>query len=208
MNETLPISQAQCIKATNWLITNFGDKIKSAVNGTPFTVNHVCAIACQETAQRWLLWIDEYNVDTVLARCVFDASGDMKGTTRNAFPKNKAEFQAKYGEEFTKMLIDEANKMRAMPQPGYKHGYHPADYLYKGYSIFQYDLQNVVTDRAFFEHKLWYQFDNCLSRLMIELRRKYNAKQEVWASIKAYNGAGQAAENYKNNVKQFTEWIA
>jgi hypothetical protein len=204
----LPLDKKDALKAAAWMQRNFGDKLRAAANGTPFSSNLLISIALQETAQRWLLWINDYDVKTVLARCVFDASGDFPDTHRGAFPRNQLELRRAYGDDITDMLIAEANLMRAMPQPGDHDGYGPARYLYKGYGIFQYDLQNIVKDKVFFEHKLWYQFDNCLSRLMIELRDKFHITQNKWDAVRAYNGSGPRAENYRDNVKQFNLWLA
>jgi hypothetical protein len=204
----LPLSKKDALRAAEWIKKNYSDKLNAATNGTPFSANLLISIALQETAQRWILWIADYKPAIVLARCVFDASGDFPDTHRGAFPRNQLELRRAYGDTLTNDLIAESNLMRAMPQPGDPDGYHPANYLYKGYGIFQYDLQNVVGDRAFFENKLWYSFDNCLSRAMIELRQKYHITQDKWEAVRAYNGAGPAAENYRENVKQFNLWLA
>lgn len=206
-NAELPISKAQAQKAVGWLELNFGEAIKKAVIGTPFKAEYIYGIACQETAYKWLLWIDKYSPTTVLARCVFDASGDMPNTSRSAFPKNKQAFIDKYGSDFTNLLIKESNLQRAMPQPNYPKGFQPAPFLYKGYGIFQYDLQAVVTDEIFFKEKQWYSFDECLKRVMKELNGKYAITKDIYKSIRAYNGSGVAAENYAKNVMQFTQWV-
>lgn len=209
MNESLPVSLNAAQMAKKWLLEHFEANITAAIEGTNFSVNLICAIACQETAQRWLLWVHKYDHQTILQRCVFDASGDFPNTSRSAFPKNAAAFHDKYGDEFTDMLISEGNKMRAMPQPGNPDGYSSSHYLYKGYGIFQYDLQAVVNDEVFFRNKLWYNIDECCKRAVSELKSKQKkVGNDTWAIVKAYNGAGQAAENYSNNVKQFYESFA
>ncbi len=200
----LPLSKSQAIKASAFIKTNFSDKIVAATAGTPFDINTICGIACQETAYKWLLWLDKYPIDIILARCVFDATGDMKGT-RNAFPKNSAAFKEKYGQEFLDMLVEEGNKQRAMPQADAPNGYKSAKYLYNGYGLFQLDLQSVVDDEAFFKEKKWYNLDDCLRWVMKELNSKYAIKKDVWVAIKAYNGSGQVATDYANNVTKFTE---
>lgn len=205
MNELLPVSPAKALKAHTWLQTNFIEPIQNAIKETDYSPELVSAIFCQETAQRVLLWVDKYDATTILQRCIFDASGDFPGTSRSAFPRNAAEFHTKYGDEFTDMLISEANKMRAMPQPGDSDGYGESHYLYKGYGLFQYDLQHVITDEAFFRNKLWYSFDECLSRLIKILDRK--KKEDIWHTVKAYNGSGQNASNYADNVMKFVEII-
>jgi hypothetical protein len=204
----MPLSKPQCAICTAWMKDNFEDKIIAAVRDTPFDEYLVYAITCQETAQRWQMWINVADAATILQRCVFDASGDFPDTTRGAFPKNKNEFISEYGNILTQMLIDEGNKMRAMPQPGFPHGYSSAAFLYKGYGIFQYDLQHIKTDKSFFADKLWYSIDECLARLIKELNDKWNAHpNDMYATVKAYNGSGSRAEQYAQRVSQFYTWI-
>jgi hypothetical protein len=116
---------------------------EEAVESKTYRVKHLCAIVCRETAYKWLKWTDQHDVETIMARCVFDASGDVPGTRRGAFPVNTAAFRARYGNQFTKLLIEEANETRRMQ------GLLDKSWVYKGYGIFQYDLQNVRTDEAF-----------------------------------------------------------
>jgi threonyl-tRNA synthetase len=88
-------------------------------------------------------------------------------------------------------------------------GWSERDWLYKAYGIFQYDIQAITEDETFFANKLWYSFDECLNRLMKELNSKLKiANGDVWLAVQRYNGAGQAAINYMNNVKQFNQWIS
>ena len=204
----LPISENKAIQASKWLIENFGKSIDEAVHKTPFSVNLICAIACQETAYKWLLWIDKYKPGIVLGRCVLDASGDFPNTTRNAFPKNATAFQNVYGQSFLNELINEANLQRAMPQSDSLNGYKPAKYLYKGYGIFQYDLQAVKNDVDFFKLKKWYNIEDCLKKLLLELNiksKQFTAEKDF---IAAYNGSGPKAKVYSENVLAFKEIIA
>ncbi len=139
----LPITKDEAQKAAQWMKSNFKDSMNKAVAGTPFTIDHICGIGCQETAFLWLSWIDKLTPDEVLGRCVGDASGDFPNTQRNAFPKNTAAFIARYDKTFAQMLIDEANKTRKL------RGMSARDWVYKGYGIYQYDLQNVIDDENF-----------------------------------------------------------
>ena len=100
------------------------------------------------------------------------------------------------------MLIAEANKTRAM------RGFGPKQWVYAGYGLFQYDIQHIQTDEAFFLQKLWYEMDHCLIKVMKELRSEWAAHpNDLFQTIKAYNGSGPRAENYANNVLQFLDWI-
>ena len=198
----LPITKKQAQKAAQWMKSNYKTAMVKAVAGTPFSIDHICAIGCQETAFLWLNWIDKLTPDEVLGRCIGDASGDFPNTQRSAFPKNTAAFKAKYDAGFAKMLIDEANKTRQL------RGMNPREWVYKGYGIYQYDLQHVVNDEAFFRQKKWYNYSDCLLHVMKELKQKYAVHKNIWKALKGYNGSGARATEYANNVTQFTQYCS
>lgn len=79
---SLPITRRQAKAAARWMKRHYGDRIARAVHCTPFSVNLLSGIACQETAVFWLNFID-------------DASGDFPGTMRMAFPRNTEAFVAR-----------------------------------------------------------------------------------------------------------------
>ncbi|HEY9362945.1 MAG TPA: hypothetical protein VIQ00_06780, partial [Chitinophagaceae bacterium] len=64
------------------------------------------------------------------------------------------------------------------------------------------------TDEAFFTQKQWYEMDHCLEKVMKELKSKWASHpNDLFQTVKAYNGSGPGAENYANNVLQFLAWI-
>ena len=193
----LPMNGDDSQALARWIKTHYGPQIDEVLAGSPFTLDIACAITCQETGIYLLPFTKKYAPDDALELCVFDASGDADGTSRGAFPRNTAEFRKQYGDDLTTMLIGEANKARAARK------LKPAPWVYKGYGLFQYDLQNIRTDEAFFRLKLWGRFDECLKRLLLVLMRKYAATHDVMQSIRAYNGSGARADNYLANVRQF-----
>jgi hypothetical protein len=193
----LPISKAQARTVAKWMKQNWADKLAAVSANTPFPPHILCAIACQETAYFWVSMLTTLSPDDVLGRCVLDASGEMSSDPRSAFPKNTGEFRGKFGDEFTNMLIDEANKTRALRK------YSPKQWVYKGYGLFQYDLQYVLEDQDFFQGKQWYGIDACAARVMKELNGKYSHTQDLWKAVRAYNGSGPRAEQYMNNVRDF-----
>ena len=197
----LPITQHQCSNCTNWLQLHFENQFSDSVKNTPFEKELLYAIACQETAIYWQKWINDHTPDEILARCVFDANGDVNGT-RHVFPKNTTAFIERYGQQLANELIAEANATRAIRSWG------PKQWVYAVYGIFQYDIQAIQTDEAFFTQKLWYHMPDCLDRVIKELNSKWAAHpNDLFATIKAYNGSGQRAENYAKNVSQFLNWI-
>lgn len=193
-----PINDKEATVAIRWLDDCFGEEVHAAVT-PPFTASDLYGIVCQETAYFWLQFLHRLTPREVVARCVLDGSGDVAGTTRRAFPNNTAEFTRKYGREFTEILVKEGNKTRAL------RGLRPWGKIYKGYGIFQYDLQFVLADEAFFRHKLWYAFKECLSRCLLELTRCYARTGDVHDSFRAYNGAGARAETYATNVSYYSK---
>lgn len=198
----LPVSRPQALRTRDWLLRNFSAQIDKAIEGTPVDANLVAAIACKETANVWLSWIDRLSPADVLARCVFDASGDMPGTSRGVFPRNAAEFRAKAGEPLTAALIEEANETRKL------RGYSPQPWLYKGYGLFQYDLQHFDADQAFFRDRLWRNFEDCIDRFMLEMRRKLDAsKGDLPDAVRRYNGSGPKAEEYRGHVMYIYGWL-
>ncbi|HZF94028.1 MAG TPA: hypothetical protein VEZ20_04055 [Allosphingosinicella sp.] len=200
---SLPISKSAALQATDWLMQNFEGKLRAAVAGKSYGLKHLCAIVCQETAYKWVPWIGQHSADTIVERAVYDASGDYPGAPRSAFPANTDAFRRRYGPEFTNMLIEEANKTRRLQRYGDK------PWVYKGYGLFQYDLQHVGVDEGFFRERLWYDFDVCLARATGELDRKLaNQGGNLWEAIRAYNGSGPRARAYRDNVRLFAAYCA
>ena len=193
-----PISRQDAIQAISWLKKNFAKQIAVAVEGTHYSADHICGIACQETAYFWLRLIDKIPVEDVCARCVLDASGDAPNTTRKTFPCDTKAFRKEYGDERTDALIEEANKTRVL------RGYSRKNWVYKGYGLFQYDLQFVRVDPDFFFEKQWYCFDACLERVMRELRGTWARHGKIFEAIRAYNGAGNRAAVYAQNVMAYS----
>src|SRR4051812_39733253 len=80
----------------SWFKQNFGAEAAPALAGTPFDLDMLVAIACQETGHVWgLLRRKSFAKERILALCVgdtLDANGD-KG--RRAFPQTKADLVAK-----------------------------------------------------------------------------------------------------------------
>ena len=72
-----------------WFKTEFHKKIEAAIDGTPFTLDMLTAIASQETGYIWgNLRKQELSTATILELCVGDT---LDSPNRSAFPQNKDE---------------------------------------------------------------------------------------------------------------------
>lgn len=199
--EVVPcLNATQVRRVRDWMAGNFEATISNAIAGTPIDTALVYAIACQETASVWLGWLETMPTEDILARCVFDASGDSAGSSRSAFPANTAEFRQKMGDQLTDMLITEANATRALRKLP------PAQWVYKGYGIFQYDLQNILSDLQFFGQRQWGDFGTCIDRFMREMRAKLAAASDLTDAVRRYNGTGPRAERYAAAVMTMRAW--
>ena len=197
MSDDLPVTPDQARAIARWLEAEYSAYIAESIAGTAYAPELVYAIACKETGPMLVSMIDVLPPDEVLQYCVFDASGDAPDTRRTAFPANTAVFRKAYGDVITEMLIAEANASRLL------RGLPSAEWVYKGYGIFQYDLQHIKTDRAFFADRQWYEFNNCIERLLRELDEKMRTHgNDLKRAIVAYNGSGTAAEQYGRDVTQ------
>ncbi|MFT8243766.1 hypothetical protein [Roseomonas sp. BN140053] len=198
---TLSLRRDQVLKGAAWLTSNFASPIAEAIRGTPVSIALVQAIACKETHNLWLSRTATHRPEELLANCIGDACGDVPECSRTAFPRNGGVFRAEYGDAFADALIAEANKMRAM------RGMPPSKLLYKGYGIFQYDLQHVKADEDFFRKFQWHDMNHCLHRLMRELKKKFaSAGGNTREAVRRYNGSGARAEAYADEVMQFCSW--
>jgi hypothetical protein len=202
MNDDLPVTPDQARAIARWLDAHYGARIAQSIAGTAYPPELVYAIACKETGPMLVPMIEAMPPEDVPRYCVFDASGDAPDTRRTAFPANTAVFREAYGDEITKMLIAEANASRLL------RGLPWIDWVYKGYGIFQYDLQHIKSDEAFFTDRQWYDFDPCIERLVMELDDKMRAHaNNLTQAIVAYNGSGARAEQYGRHVMQFMQIV-
>lgn len=201
MNSAL-IDKKLILNGSTWIRQNFSDAIEKGLNGTIFDTNLICAIACQESLYFWYNIRNKYDPEYILGRCVLDASGDDPSSPRNPFPRNTEEFRVSYGSIVTNMLIDEANKTRNL------RGLSDAQWVYKGYGLFQYDLQFIKTvNPEFFLQKQWYSIDSCIGVLVAELAEIAKQTQDFREIVQRYNGSGAKAVEYANRVMTYYSYL-
>lgn len=160
-----------------WFKQNFHEKIDATLQGTPFTLDFLTALACQETGEVWpILRKKGLSLDQIVELCVGDTIDAPK---RSAFPKNKAALIAVTSPDGQRMfeLAHQALVDMAEFIPSYQDAANnPAKFCH-GYGVFQFDLQFFIKGEAdYFLNKDYADFDKCLSRALGELKE---AQQKI-----------------------------
>ena len=151
-----------------WFKRNFHQKIDEALQDTPFTLDLMTALACQETGEIWpILRKTDLTLDRILELCVGDT---LDAPNRSAFPKNKpALVAASRGQEMFDLahqaLVDVAQFIDS-----YKKVAKNPNKFCHGYGIFQFDLQFFREEPDYFLEKRYADFDQSLEKAIGELQ--------------------------------------
>lgn len=151
-----------------WFKENFHAEVEAAIAGTPFTLDLLVAVACQETGHIWSKLRNEpFTVDQILALCVGDS---LDAPNRSAFPKTKAALVAKPDGDRMFTIAREALVAMAKHIPGFPVS-NPNKFCH-GYGMFQYDLQFFLEDPEYFLQKRYEKFSETLGKCISELTAK------------------------------------
>jgi hypothetical protein len=154
-----------------WFKQQFHREIEAAVYGTPFSLDMLTAVACQETGSIWqVLRKQPLSLGQILVLCVgdtIDASGE-KG--RKAFPRTKADLVAKPNGEQMFAIARQSLVDMAQYISGYRSAAANPNKFCHGFGIFQYDLQFFLEDPDYFLRKRYADFAACTQRCIGELR--------------------------------------
>ena len=160
-----------------WFKQQFHTPIASGIQGTPFSLDMIAAIACQETGFIWeVLRKRHLSVERILELCVGDTLDAKANGGRRAFPKTKADLVARpNGEEMfaiaRQALVDMAQHIN-----GYASAVANPNKFCHGFGMFQFDLQFFPNEPDYFLQKRYANFDACLGKCVGELR---NAQRRI-----------------------------
>jgi Hedgehog amino-terminal signalling domain len=159
-----------------WFKTEFQNRIIARLQGTPYSVDMLTAIACQESGEIWrVLRTKSLTVDRIVELCVGDTFDDTSKPPRKAFPRNKAALVAEDANGQTMYEIArQALKDMAQFIPGYQGVAQNPNKFCHGYGIFQYDLQHYRGDSGYFLQRGYANFDTCLEKCLSELNTARN----------------------------------
>ena len=163
-----------------WFKTNFQDKINAAIAGTPFTLDLMTALACQETGEIWpILRKTDLSLDRILELCVGDT---IDAPNRSAFPRDKAALlSVDQGQEMFDIARQALVEMAEFID-SYKGAASKANKFCHGYGMFQFDLQFFKTEPDYFLEKRYAKFDETLGKALTELE---SARKKIGLGNKA-----------------------
>ncbi len=152
-----------------WFKKNFHTRIESAIAGSPFTLDLLTALACQETGEVWpILRKKDLSLERILELCVGDTLDADKG--RSVFPRTKAELVAKpKGKEMFDIARQALVDMAAFVS-SYRGAASRPNKFCHGFGIFQFDLQFFKDEPEYFLEKRYADFDASLQKALGELK--------------------------------------
>ena len=152
-----------------WFKETFRDQVEAALRGSPFTLDMIAALACQETGEIWPhLRTTGLPVERVLELCVGDTLDQDKG--RRAFPRNKTDLLSKANGQAVFDVARQALTDMAQFISGYRGAATNPNKFCHGFGIFQYDLQFVLKEPEYFLEKRYARFEESLGKCLSELR--------------------------------------
>ena len=155
-----------------WFKQNFHAPIQIALAGTPFDIDLVAAVACQETGHIWsALRKKSFDLDRILALCVGDTIdfNPSTGKGRRAFPRNKAALIAEPNGERMFDIARQALLDMAPHVSGFAGAVANPNKFCHGYGMFQFDLQFFRTEPDYFLEKRYERFSETLRKCIEEL---------------------------------------
>lgn len=162
-----------------WFRQQFGTPLGLAVQGTPFSIDLLCAIAYQETGSIWSRMAGKLGLNDIARLCTGDI---IDAPARKAFPKNKAALLAAPGGQQMFEIARRSLEQMAIYAPEYKPYLSNKNKFCHGYGIFQYDLQHFQTDPQYFLQQRWADFASCAAKCIGEL--KAAQQRQGWSNKK------------------------
>ncbi len=156
-----------------WFKDNFHAEVTAAIAGTPFTLDLLVAVACQETGHIWsTLRTKGLPIAKILALCVGDTIdfNPSTGKGRKAFPRTKAALLEKPKGDVMFAIARQALLDMAPHVPGFQGAVSNKNKFCHGFGMFQYDLQFFLSDPEYFLEKRYERFSETLGKAVTELR--------------------------------------
>ena len=206
--------------AIRWFKDQFHRPIEAAVQDTPFDLDLLTAIACQETGYIWNALRKQLPAQEVLKLCVGDTLDADKG--RRAFPQTMEDLKAKPNGQAMFAIARQALVDLAQYVPSYQNVAAKPHKFCHGFGIFQYDLQFFLVDPQYFLQQRYADFEASLAKALEVLQAKLRklgwqnkttlTDDEMAAVAIAYNTGGfkpskGLKQGYFNGSKYYGEAV-
>jgi hypothetical protein len=216
-------TQQQLQAGIAWFKREFATPIAAGVQGTPFHLDFLAAVAVQETFEVWGRAFKTKPTSEILKICVGDILDASGGRNASAFPQNRAVLeQAKRGPEMFK-IARQAFVDMAEVATEYKKYLKNQNKFCHAFGIFQYDIQAYIHDPDYFLNKDWFDFSKCLQKCLAELheatgraypkkKASFTDKELVYVAIAYNQGHVDTSKSFKQGFhakgeKYYGEYI-
>ena len=155
-----------------WFKSQFQPQIEAAIAGTPFSVDMITAVACQETGGIWpRLRRQGLPTSRILELCVGDTI-DATPTGGGGAPSRRTRPSCCRCRRAIACSRSRARAWSTWPAyiPDYRGAASRPDKFCHGFGIFQLDLQFFKTDPDYFLSRRYADFDAALARCVGELK--------------------------------------
>lgn len=154
-----------------WFKATFGAQMQQAVAGTPFDIDMLTAVACQETGPVWsVLRRKDLPAAEILKLCVGDTLDADRG--RRAFPQTAGDLRD--WQPGGRQMFDLAHQAlvdMARYIPGFSGVAASPDKFCHAFGVFQCDLQFFKTNPAYFLQGGYADFPTCAALCVDELKQ-------------------------------------
>src|SRR4030095_953581 len=150
-----------------WFKQQFHQEINPALEGTPYTLDFMTALASQESGEVWpILRKKNLSLDRIVELCVGDTID-----ARSAFPRSRAGLESVPNEKSMFQIARAALLDMAQFINSYKDTALKPNKFCHGFGVFQYDLQFFKDeDPDYFLERRYANFDASLQKALGELR--------------------------------------
>jgi len=197
--------------AIGWFKKQFTTDINKAINGMPFHVDFLTALALQESYEVWGRAYQTKTVPEVLELCVGDILDASGGRNPKAFPQSRAVLErAPRGPEMF-AVARRALEQMAEVATEYKKYLKNTNKFCHAFGIFQYDIQAFTHDADYFLDRDWRDFSKCVGKCLMELhtswgatypnKKKLSDKELVYVAIAYNQGHADVGKSFKQGYK-------
>jgi hypothetical protein len=197
--------------AIGWFKKQFTSDINAAVQGTPFHLDFMTALALQESYEVWGRAYKSKTVSEVLELCVGDILDASGGRDPNAFPQTRAVLERAPNGMKMFQIARAAFEAMAQVATEYKKYLKNKNKFCHAFGMFQYDIQAFTHDADYFLSKDWRDFPKCLSKCLMELHTAWGKtypgkntlsdKQLIYVAIAYNKGSADITKSIRQGYK-------